>query len=665
MTLPPSSNGSWIWIEEHRQVGQVIALDMLWSQTRYRVWLPLQNRVLTLDPGACRDLARVDWASAPFLAYLITASRIADGLSQDLLVAPIESHVIPLPHQVYALSRIMSGDEIRYLLADEVGLGKTIEAGLVIRELKLRGLARRILVVAPKGLVPQWEAELRNHFGEEFRTLLRGELDLYRRITGQENPWLAFDQVICPMDSIKPIDGRRGWSHDQVAGYNQERFDDLVAAGWDLIVVDEAHRMAGATDEVARYRLGRGLADGAPYLLLLSATPHQGKTESFQRLLSLLDERAFPDPASVTRERVAPYVIRTEKRAAIDAQGEPLFQPRHTQLEPIIWSHRHAEQRMLYDAVTEYVRHGYNRALREKKSYVGFLMILMQRLVTSSTQAIRTTLERRLAVLEGKAEQSILLPLLTADDWSDADGQEQLEQLLAARLDGHGSERQEVEHLLEAARRTEATGPDAKAEALLQWLYRLQQEEINPNLKFLIFTEFIPTQRMLRAFLTGRGFSVTCLNGSMDIAERQAAQAAFADDKRIMIATDAGGEGLNLQFCHVVVNYDIPWNPMRLEQRIGRVDRIGQRHPVRAINLVLADTVEFRVRYSRKSFRPFSRILAWIRRATCWTRSRPGMPSTTCSWKRCSIHRMSSDGRRPCCCRCEIRPRRPARRVTY
>ena len=150
--------------------------------------------------------------------------------------------------------------------------------------------------------------------------------------------------------------------------------------------------------------------------------------------------------------------------------------------------------------------------------------------------------------------------------------------------------------LLAAARRCEAAGPDAKAEALLDWIYQLQASEHEPDLKVLIFTEFVPTQAMLAEFLSARGIAVATLNGAMNMAERQHAQAAFRNQVRVLVSTDAGGEGLNLQFCHVVINYDMPWNPMRLEQRIGRVDRIGQPKTVRAINFVFEDSVEFRVR---------------------------------------------------------------------
>ncbi|MFD2677716.1 DEAD/DEAH box helicase [Camelimonas lactis] len=227
----------------------------------------------------------------------------------------------------------MSRDRIRYLLADEVGLGKTIEAGLILRELKLRGMAKRILVVAPKGLVRQWQGEMRLHFGETFQFIEPAELSAFRQWrSDEENLWRLHDQVICSLDSVKPLEGRRGWSLEQLSTYNRERFEDLISASWDLVIIDEAHRMGGSTDQVARYKLGAALAEAAPYLLLLSATPHQGKTDQFHRLMQLLDRDSFPDESSVSSERVRPFVVRTEKRVAIDAEGRPLFKPRMTRL---------------------------------------------------------------------------------------------------------------------------------------------------------------------------------------------------------------------------------------------------------------------------------------------------------------------------------------------
>ncbi len=585
----------WVYSQSLGQTCQLVNIQHLWGLDQALVWLPTQN---TLTRLPLSDLT-VTQPSKPWntasITWRATAARLSDALAQENLLAPLGAGLIPLPHQLRALQKALGGNQVRYLLADEVGLGKTIEAGLILRELKLRGRARRILVVAPKGIAPQWVAEMRLRFNETFRLLLPGEFQGLIQQDASFNLFGLYDQVVVPMDSVKPLEKRRGWSQEQVQAYNRQRFEGLISAGWDLIIVDEAHRLGGSTDQVARFRLGQGLAGASPYFLMLSATPHQGKRDAFHRLVSLLDEETFPDSESVNRERVQPFVIRTEKRQAIDAEGQPLFKPRYTRRIPVAWQSSHLAQQRLYAAVSEYVREGYNQARREKRNYIGFLMTLVQRLVTSSTRAIRVTLERRLEVLRQPEEQLNFFAALEDDEWNEMDGQEQADTLVRTRMAGLKNEVTEVELLLETARRTEAQGADAKAEALLDWLYRLQQEESDPDLKALIFTEFVPTQEMLAEFLNQRGFSIVCLNGSMNMEERQRAQNEFAKSARILVSTDAGGEGLNLQFCHVVVNYDIPWNPMRMEQRIGRVDRIGQAYPVRALNFILQDTVEYRV----------------------------------------------------------------------
>jgi superfamily II DNA or RNA helicase len=588
-------NGDWLWSTEHRQPCKVVEVTRLWDDVCYHIWLSSADSIIRTSGARLERLDEAGAATPEKIRFALFGARVANLLNDDILLAPVGAAVIPLPHQLRALRRATSQDRIRVLLADEVGLGKTIEAGLVMRELKLRGLVRRILVLAPKGLVTQWIAEMQTHFGEEFRHYAPGDFGAYRRISPSDNVWRTFNQVICSVDSVKPLEARKGWSTEQIAQFNKDRFDDLVSAGWDLIVVDEAHRLGGSTEQVARYQLGRGLSEASPYLLLLSATPHQGKTDSFHRLMSLLDKAAFPEPASVTRERVQPYVIRTEKRNAIDADGKPLFKPRVTKLVGVSWE-GHEEQHQLYEAVTEYVRKGYNQAMREKKSYVGFLMILMQRLVTSSTRAIATTLEKRLGVLQTPMTESVQAPVVTDEEWGEMDAQEQWETLLKTRIAAMQNEQSEVERLLHLAQKVAARGADAKAEALLEWIYKFQQEEGDPDLKVLLFTEFVPTQQMLAEFLTQRGMEVVRLNGAMSMDERRVVQKRFAEDARILVSTDAGGEGLNLQFCHIVVNFDLPWNPMRIEQRIGRVDRIGQKALVRAINFVFEDTVEFRVR---------------------------------------------------------------------
>ncbi len=619
----------WLYSPAHKSVCKVLETQSLWGQTMYRVWLPNQDSIVTLPESDLRPLqddgpeAEIEAAR---ISYVAAAAKVAetlegasgtraDSADADVLLAPMESNVLPLPHQLNALARAVSREPVRYLLADEVGLGKTIEAGLVIRELKLRGLVRRILVVSPKGIATQWVSEMQTHFNEHFRLVLGEDIPTLQRLASAgaragESPsaWGMFDQVVVSLDSVKPIDKRRGWTPERIADYNRSRFEDLVTADWDLVVVDEAHHLGGSTDQVARYKLGKELAEAAPHVLLLSATPHQGKTGSFWRLMKLLDAAAFPDAASVSRARVAPYVIRTEKRKAIDAEGRALFRPRRTQMAPVAWKKRHHAQRLLYEAVTDYVREGYDKALRDKKAHIGFLMILMQRLVVSSTRAIRATLERRRDVLKaGEAHASAQLMARengdgdgdeteTLDDLYAMDGQELLDELLKSHVEALQSEVSHVETLLDAAVRCEQAGPDAKAEALIEWIYDLQAQENEPELKVLVFTEFVQTQHMLKGFLEDRGISSTTLNGTMTMDERRQAQETFRLSHRVLVSTDAGGEGLNLQYAHVIVNYDIPWNPMRLEQRIGRVDRIGQLKTVRALNFVFENSVEFRVR---------------------------------------------------------------------
>ena len=594
------AEGTWVWSKTKRSRGKVVEVSELWGTTQLRLWLPdadvvLLHRLEEIATELPEETADAATLTAAHIRYSAVLGKLATLIHDDKLLAPLNSAVTPLPHQIKALKKLLSRPRVRSLLADEVGLGKTIEAGLAIKELKMRGRVKRILVIAPKGLIPQWIVEMQERFGESFRFFEPSAFEGYRQMTGVENVWRSYDRVICSMDAVKPLETRRSWSAEQVQAYNQERILDLAAAGWDLVIIDEAQRVAGSADTVARHAMARLVAEATPHLLLLSATPHQGKTESFQRLMRLLDRDAFADPSQVDRKRVAPFVVRTEKRNAKDHRGQPLFAPRITRLLPVAWG-EHTDQQALYEAVTEYVREGYNQALSEKNTSYGFLMILMQRLVTSSTEAIAATLERRIAALRAPQEPLHLFSDHELQELKEQAGEVQLEAVLKKQIKALKNERSEVELLYDAAKRVIARGPDAKAEALLETIYKLQQDEGDPHLKVLIFTEFVPTQRMLAQFLEGSGFSVVCLNGSMNMKERQATQKAFCEEARIMISTDAGGEGLNLQFCHIVINFDLGWRPMALEQRIGRVDRIGQKHVVKALNLVLKDSVEYRVR---------------------------------------------------------------------
>jgi len=608
---------SWYFIEYYKSICKLIDIQTLWDQTICRIWLPNRDAIVRV---AQSDLHPLESEQVPDheeykISYLATAAKVAellentaeDNNGNTILLAPMESNVIPLPHQIHALSRAISGDRVRYLLADEVGLGKTIEAGLIMQELKFRGLVCRTLVVTPKSLAMQWVAEMDTHFNESFSLINPGDLDALERLecpssygNGDEaqtdyNPWLKFNQAIVTLDAVKPVKRRKGWSQQKVHKYNLNRFDRLIQGQWDLIIIDESHHIGGSTDKVSRYKLGQGLAEAAPYLLLLSATPHQGKSDAFHRLISLLDPMSFPDQDSVTREKVSEFVIRTEKRKALTAEGDPLFRPRTTQTLGVSL-HRNPSQIALYEAVTDYVRLGYNRAIKDKKPHIGFLMVLLQRIVTSSSHAIRCTLERRLGVLENLTSSKRSLSEEELEELVDLDGQMQLDLLVEVDETGRNNEIEEVSFLLDLAKSAEMAGPDIKTNMLMDLIFKLQGEENDDQLKVIVFTEFVPTQAMLQTYLEERGFLCSIINGSMSMEERRKAQRDFRDRNRILIATDAGGEGLNLQFCHVVVNYDLPWNPMRIEQRIGRVDRIGQSNIVRAINFVYEDSVESRVR---------------------------------------------------------------------
>ena len=248
--------------------------------------------------------------------------------------------------------------------------------------------------MCPTGLVTQWGLEMQEKFDEKFHTILPEDYDTIRKITDSDDVYGQFDQVISPMDSIKPLEKRAGWTEEKIAKYNEDRIYSIINSGWDLVVIDEAHRVAGSSGEVARYKLGNLLSGASPYLLLLTATPHNGKTEPFLRLIRIVDEDAFPNFKAIVKEQVAPYVIRTEKREAIDNSGNTLFKERKTKVIGLHWDERHSMQRMLYEMVTQYVSKNYNKAMRNrgKNMWIMFLLIMMQRLVTSSTSAIRESM---------------------------------------------------------------------------------------------------------------------------------------------------------------------------------------------------------------------------------------------------------------------------------
>jgi len=578
---------NWAWSKTLDESVKIIDKQSQWNFISYNVWSPSSNKVI---PHKSTELDSINNAkySKELLLYLIATARINQAYTTESILSPLEGNLIPLPHQLTALSKILKNPtRVRYLLSDEVGLGKTIEAGLVIKELKIRNDVKRVLVIVPRGLVYQWIYELKNRFNEEFTLIEPSDYNLF-----EDNYWTRYDQVITSIDSVKPLLIRKGWNQTKIDEYNQKRFHNLLLSRWDLIVVDESHKLSGTSTSVARFKLGKGLSEASPHMLLLSATPHQGNRKQFHRLVSFLEPKSFPNPNYISKESVLPITIRTEKRKAIDVDGNLLFTKRTTRLKKISWTKKYESQKILYERVSDYVLNGYNQAQKENRQYMGFLMILMQRLVTSSTKAIFFALEKRLAILNSKNQQK---DADVDEDWTELDGQMQLDQIFEKILNPLNNEKETVQELLHLAQKCELEGPDAKTEFLLELLLKIQSEENVPKTKFLIFTEFTSTQKMLQEFLSTRGFDTVILNGSLNMQQRENAQNDFANKAQIMISTEAGGEGLNLQFCHNIVNYDLPWNPMRIEQRIGRVDRIGQKFPVKAFNFTIDGTVETRV----------------------------------------------------------------------
>lgn len=571
---------------------QILDRIELWGFVSYKVFDPITGQVYKVNEEQVDGTQKSISYDENYLRYLVWLAKIKNETAEGILSAT-SSGIIPLPHQMHALNKALEGEQIRYILADEVGLGKTIEAGLIIKELKARGLIKRVLVVCPTGLVTQWSNEMKEKFYEKFQVILPSDYDTIRRITDSKDVYGQYDQVISPMDSIKPIEKHVGWSQEKIETYNQERIYSIINSGWDLIIIDEAHRVAGSSGEVARYKLGQMLAKASPYLLLLSATPHNGKTEPFLRLVRLLDENAFPNAKSIVKEQVSPFLIRTEKREAIDNNGEFLFKDRITHLVTLDWEDRHSFQKELYDLVSEYVSKTYNKASRNKKKNMCliFLLIIMQRMATSSTAAVKESLQKRLFALQNK---KIKQGELVESDLDSLNIENDVEDAIEALSLDANEEIEEIQHMIAMAKQAEFQSQDVKVEKLTEIIDMILDEDRKQ--KVIVFTEFVATQIFLQQILVKRGYSVTILNGGMSIEERNNALHEFRENTSIFISTDAGGEGLNLQFANIIINYDLPWNPMKIEQRCGRVDRIGQERDVHIYNFIVSDTIENRVR---------------------------------------------------------------------
>lgn len=551
------------------------------------------------------------------------AKRISLAYMFDPFLAVQSSNLDPLPHQIDAVyDKMLPRQPLRFLLADDPGAGKTIMAGLLCKELMIRGDVERCLVIAPGSLVEQWQDELWQKFALYFEILTRDMIEAAR----SGNPFAERSLLIARLDHLSR---------------SEELQTKLEGTDWDLVIVDEAHKMSahrlgGEVKETGRYKLGRLAGSVARHFLLMTATPHAGIDEDFQLFLALLDADRFEGKLRDGAHTIdaSDLMRRVVKEKLLRFDGRPLFPERraYTAVYPLS-----DHETLLYKQVTEYVQEEMNRAERLKAAgegsrgaIVGFALTTLQRRLASSPEAICQSLFRRRRRLENRVAEERLrrrgaeiaadlgYPRMRAElrditdgfDTDDlAEGElEDLEEELVDEASAAGTIA-ELEHeiatltdLEQIARRLRDSGTDRKWEELSRILHNSPEmfDGQGNRRKLIIFSEHRDTLNYLVGklrVLLGRAESVVAIHGGMPREERRKVQEAFTQDKDVLVlvATDAAGEGINLQRAHLVVNYDLPWNPNRIEQRFGRVHRIGQTEVCHMWNLVAEDTREGQV----------------------------------------------------------------------
>ena len=554
------------------------------------------------DPEEAGELPPAD---AEKQRLLVESSRIRLAYAYDPQFAVSLSGIRTLPHQIEAVYRkMLPQPRLRFLLADDPGAGKTIMAGLLIKELKLRDAIDRCLILTPAPLTIQWQDELLRFFNEPFQ-IIHSANDQQQLL----NLWEREAQAISSIDYAKQDGVReRVW---------QQR--------WDLVIIDEAHKCSAVTkssanrgDEVERtrrYQLAERLSEHCDNLLLLTATPHHGDDDRFAHFIRLLDRDLFPEPhrfgeaAGRVRRDVlklgadCPWSLRRLKEDLKDLHGRRLFPDRH--VHTVSFSLRRDEYD-IYKTVTAYINEYLPQVGGRRKNSVALARTVFQRRLASSTRAIHESLRRRhqkladlLRELEGMspAQRSRRLAQLrgqlpdTEQDEGDLD-ESSCDELIdgatdSAELDQLRAEIAELGDLTAHVGRVREGGRDSKLVALRECLRRAEFEDLKDGRgKLLIFTEHRDTLNHLREHLEAWGYSTCQIHGGMNPRERRQAQDNFRTSRQICVATEAAGEGINLQFCHMMVNYDLPWNPTRLEQRLGRIHRIGQSRDVYAFNFV-------------------------------------------------------------------------------
>ena len=528
----------------------------------------------------------------------IEALRLRHAALLNPLLAVSSSNVEALPHQVQAVYNYMlTGHPKRFLLADDPGAGKTIMAGLYIKEALARGWVRRCLIVVPGSLVEQWQTELREKFALHFDILDKSLLG-----DPPEESIHGFPFLIARLDQLSR-------SHGLTAV--------AVNGKYDLAIFDEAHKLAasawgGTINKTKRFKLGEAIRDAVPSTLLMTATPHNGKDADYREFLTLLRS---PDQPTVVDPAGNGLMRRLVKEQLVHLDGSPLFPERRASTVPYRLSSREGE---LYESVSEYVREEMNKVSDDDtRRSVGFALVVLQRRLASAPQAILRSLTRRRDRLRAQADQARgvdkqLSSALAAtlglvsddpDEMSSVKAETYQDEVVTAATNARTLAELETEilaldQLVAKAEAVYSARVDAKWGALAELLTSDAMYELDGRRrKIIIFSENRDTLDYLEdrlAELLGKTVDVQVIHGAMSWGDRRRAQARFIEEpsSSVLIATDAAGEGVNLQVAHLMVNYDVPWNPNRLEQRFGRIHRIGQRHTCHLWNLVAADTRE-------------------------------------------------------------------------
>jgi superfamily II DNA or RNA helicase len=537
-------------------------------------------------PDSLTAAAASQWGDvAAFRRKLAVGLVIAEN---NLTGGFTRAAVQPLPHQAYLLDKILSADRFGHILADDVGLGKTIEAGLLITCLMRREPPQRIMIVCPSGLALQWQEEMDEHFGLNFAVM--GD-----NFDGKLAPsWRAQPLIIAPLDRLK-----------------RDEYRELLTqvGGFDLVVCDESHRLTAKRrfftnklEKTSNYQLFEFLVQSrlirqvenndktprSPRLLLLSATPHQGDDERFLHLLHLARPDLFRTDKKASEqfsvESLVETMTRTPKSRAVDWDGKPLFKGHQTMTLDVPWT---VQEKEVSDLLTQYILKSidFNRdSDRGTQLVIQLVMHTFHKIAASSWAALRRALEQRLKALEGKVSK--LSELLETDPEGDPDDEARDFALPAKAF--FDNERLLLETLLN---RIDDLPTDSKYDRFSTLLRELDRAE--PGCKVLVFTQYRVTQELLQEklpqlFAGGVGETI---HGGIGMQDRRASRIRFENDSRFLVSTEAGGEGLNLQrACHIMVNYDFPWNPMRLQQRIGRLDRYGQKEIVKVFNLRVPDS---------------------------------------------------------------------------